>query len=105
MREIQSSVPNLKRMLLTDSACVLYWLRTNKPLSVFVENRVKEIKQEKDIVCQYVPTDQNLANIPTRGMNVTVISQFTVKVMVEWSRMVVRQPQNLWPKWNEYSVI
>ena len=30
--------------LFTDSLCVLYWLRTSKPLSVFVANRVKEIK-------------------------------------------------------------
>ena len=37
MRELHGSVPNLKHMLLTDSACVLYWLRTNKPLPLFVE--------------------------------------------------------------------
>ena len=30
--------------LFTDSVCVLYWLETSKPLSVFVANRVKEIR-------------------------------------------------------------
>ena len=39
MKQLQGSVPDLRRMLLTDSACVLYWLRANKPLSIFVENR------------------------------------------------------------------
>ena len=28
--------------LFTDSVCVLHWLETSKPLSVFVTNRVKE---------------------------------------------------------------
>ena len=89
MRELQRSVSTLKHMLLTDSACVLYWLRTNKPLSIFVENRVKEIKQEKDIVCHHVPTDQNPADIPTRGMNVIEISQSKLWWNgPEWSRMV-----------------
>ena len=82
MKQLQGSVPHLRRMLLTDSACVLYWLRTNKPLSIFVENRIKEIKQEKDIVCHYVPTNQNPADIPTRGMDVSEIS-----LVVEWSRV------------------
>ena len=75
MRELQSSVSNLKQTLMTDSTCVLYWLKTNKPLPLFVENRVKEIQKEKDVVCQYVPSDQNPADIPTRGMTVTEISQ------------------------------
>ena len=82
-RELQSSVSSLKRTLMTDSTCVLYWLKTNKPLPLFVENRVKEIQKEKDVVCQYVPSDQNPADIPTRGMTVAGIS-----VVVEWSRMV-----------------
>ena len=62
-----------------DSACVLYQLKTSKPLPLFVENRVKEIQREKDIVCHYVPSEQNPADL-------------TVKVMVEWSRMVEVTP-------------
>ena len=37
-------IPSLKRTIWTDSTCILYWLRTDKPLSLFVENHVKEIK-------------------------------------------------------------
>ena len=71
-RESQNSVPNL-----------LYWLKTNKPLPLFVENRVKEIQQEKDIVCQYVPSNKNPADIPTRGMTIDEISQQSYGGMVQ----------------------
>ena len=36
MKQLQGSIPDLKRMLLTDSACVLYWLKTSKPLSILI---------------------------------------------------------------------
>ena len=32
-----------KRILWSDSQCVLNWLKTKKPLSMFVENRVREV--------------------------------------------------------------
>ena len=38
-----------KRILWTDSQCVLHWLKTKKPLTVFIQNRVKEILMKKDI--------------------------------------------------------
>ena len=38
-----------KQILWTNSQCVLHWLRTKKPLAVFIENRGKEILMEKDI--------------------------------------------------------
>ena len=38
-----------ERILWSDSQCVLHWLKTSKPLSVFVENRIREICMEKDI--------------------------------------------------------
>ena len=33
----------------TDSQCVLKWLKSEKDLSVFVRNRVKEINSHRDI--------------------------------------------------------
>ena len=32
-----------RRIFWTDSQCVLHWLKTKKPLSVFIENRIEEI--------------------------------------------------------------
>ena len=45
----------LKRILWTDSTCVLHWLKTRKPLPVFVDNRVKEVLKATDISFRYVP--------------------------------------------------
>ena len=42
----ESKFSFVKRILWTDSACVIHWLKTTKPLPLFVENRVAEIKQQ-----------------------------------------------------------
>ena len=64
-----------KRILWSDSQCVLHWLKTRNPLSVFVENRVKEILVEKDISIQYILSEENPADIPTRGSCAFKIAQ------------------------------
>ena len=61
------------RILWTDSQCVLYWLKTKKPLSVFVENRIREIKLEEDVTFRYVPTLHNPSDYATRGLSVQEI--------------------------------
>ena len=48
-----------ERILWSDSQCVLHWLKTSKPLSVFVENRIREICMEKDITFRYIASNQN----------------------------------------------
>ena len=53
--------------LFTDSACVLYWLETTKPLSVFVANRVKEIKSLGGVTFSHVTSKDNPADMATRG--------------------------------------
>ena len=50
-----------------DSQCVLCWIDSKKTLNTFVENRVKEIKQQKDISFHYIPTKENPADIASRG--------------------------------------
>ena len=67
-KELRLKVP--ERILWTDSQCVLYWLKTRKPLSVFVENHIKEIKLEKDVTFHYVSTVDNPADFATRGLSV-----------------------------------
>uniref|UniRef100_A0A915IB56 Uncharacterized protein n=1 Tax=Romanomermis culicivorax TaxID=13658 RepID=A0A915IB56_ROMCU len=49
-----------------DSKCVLYWLKSIKALSVFVSNRIKELKTSNDILYAYVKTEENPADIATR---------------------------------------
>lgn len=53
--------------LYTDSQCVLKWVHTDKDLSIFVENRVQEIKKHDEIVFGYVSTKENPADIATKG--------------------------------------
>ena len=64
----------IKRMLWTDSACVLHWLKANRQLPLFVENRVAEIKRSSDITFCYIPSDQNPADLPTRGLPVNELA-------------------------------
>ena len=55
-----------KRILWSDSQCILHWLKTRKPLSVFVENHVKEILMEKDVSFQYILSEENRISAKNR---------------------------------------
>ena len=65
----QLQLPVTDRTLWTDSQCVLHWMKRHKPLPVFVQNRLKEIKSHKDIKFRYVTTTQNPADLATRGVS------------------------------------
>ena len=39
-----------KRMLFTDSECVLHWIKATKQLLVFIQNRIDEIQKEEDLI-------------------------------------------------------
>ena len=54
----------------TDSSCTLHWIASAKPLSVFVGNRVKEIRAADDLTFRHVPSEDNPADLPTRGCSV-----------------------------------
>jgi len=51
------NVPILEMFIWTDSQCVLKWIKSTKDLSVFVKNRITEIKAHDDITFRYVDTD------------------------------------------------
>lgn len=61
-----------------DSTAVLWWLRTIKPLSVFVTNRVCVILDPSRLDSwAFVPTELNPADLPSRGCSVQHLSGAT----------------------------
>ena len=82
--------------LWTDSACVLSWIASHKPLPRFVHNRIQEINQAKDVVFRYVKSASNPADIPTRG---TTVSDLEVSSLwwhgPDWLLLDPAQ----WPSW------
>ena len=56
-----------KSTLWPDSECVLQWIRSQDLLSVFVQNRIKEIRALEGLNFRYVPTKENPADVGSRG--------------------------------------
>ena len=50
-----------------DSQCVLNWINSKRTLGTFVENRMKEIKRDKDTKLHYISTKENPADMAGRG--------------------------------------
>ena len=50
-----------------DSQCVLYWIESKRSLNTLVANRIEEIKEQADVQFHYIPTQQNPADIASRG--------------------------------------
>ena len=93
----QLKLPITKRTVWLDSQCVLHWLKTTKPLSVFVENRITEIRKNSNTTYCYVPTSQNPADLATRGCT---IPQLKASTMWWQDPPWLQLPDNCWPKWN-----
>lgn len=64
-KELQVNIK--EKHVWVDSQCVLNWLNTKKPLGTFVDNRIKEMKEDKDIYFHYISTTENPADIASRG--------------------------------------
>ena len=80
------------KIVFTDSLCVLHWLQTKKPLSTFVANRLKEIKMLNDVTFKHVPTEENSADVATRGRPPNELSSMW------WNGPSwLSQPMQLWP--------
>ena len=65
----QLQPPTEKKFLWTDNQCVVHWIMSKKPLTTFVQNRVKEITETKDISFGYVESSQNPADLAARGVS------------------------------------
>ncbi|XP_065182125.1 uncharacterized protein LOC135812837 [Sycon ciliatum] len=92
----QLGIPITASCIWTDSACVLYWLKTSKPLPRFVANRVDEIKTA-DASFRYVHTSENPADIPSRGCSADELAHNTLW----WNgpQWLLLDPSE-WPTWN-----
>ncbi|XP_065180039.1 uncharacterized protein LOC135810477 [Sycon ciliatum] len=63
--QLQNNIPTY---LWTDAKCVLHWLTTPHHLSTFVANRVKEVKSNQQLQFRHVQSQDNPADIATRGL-------------------------------------
>lgn len=61
----------------TDSSTVLHWLRSTAKQEIFVSNRLHEIRSVNKLRVRYICTDENPADIATRGCKVDEIKQNT----------------------------
>ena len=85
------------RVLWTDSQCVLHWMNSHKPLPVFVQNRLKEIKSHKDIKFRYVTTTQNPADLATRGVSAEAL----IDNQLWWhGPSWLSDDETKWPSWD-----
>ena len=85
------------RVLWTDSQCVLHWMKSHKPLPVFVQNRLKEIKSHKDIKFRYVTTTQNPADLATRGVSAEAL----IDNQLWWhGPSWLSDDETKWPSWD-----
>ena len=81
----------------TDSQCVLNWIKTKKPLSVFLRNRLTEITREKNVEFRYIHTKENPADLPSRGLSSNELKGNSLWWKgPEW----LTHNQVSWPTWN-----
>ena len=78
----------------TDSQCVLHWLQTKRSLSVFVTNRLKEIKLLEGTVFRYISTQENPADLATRGKAPSELNSSIWWNGPPW----LSKPESLWPE-------
>ena len=100
----QMRLPFETLVILTDSQCVLHWIKSEKTLPTFVKNRVEEINSHKDITFEYVNTKENPADIASRGCTVQQIADNELWWKgPDW----LQSPFSEWPKPanGDYSVI
>ena len=93
-----------KLSFFSDSTTLLWWLRTTKPLSIFVANRVCQILDRTKVQqWNHVTTHENPADIPTRGESPEGLKNsnlwwegpaFASRPRAEWPR----QPKSSCPK-------
>ena len=89
--------PIKKRVLWSDSQCVLKWMKTEKLLSVFVRNRINEIQKQDDVEFRYINTKENPADLASRGCKMSTLKSSRLWwTGPEW---LTKDPSE-WPMWS-----
>ena len=80
----------------SDSTTLLWWLRTLKPLSIYIANRVCQILDRSSVrQWKNVRTHENPADIPTRGSNPKNLARSTLW----WEGLgFLLKPREKWPE-------
>ncbi|XP_065213342.1 uncharacterized protein LOC135840645 [Planococcus citri] len=81
-----------KLVLWSDSKCAISWVRSDKNLSPWVEKRVTEIRKNNQLEIKYVRSQDNPADIASRGATVNELSEFWWKGP-QW----LRENESNWP--------
>ncbi|XP_013413205.1 uncharacterized protein LOC106175645 [Lingula anatina] len=76
--QLKENIHIAKCVLWTDSQIVLCWIKSDKHLPLFVRNRVNEIKPSLFNEYRYCPTDDNPADLITRGTTVLSLEIATI---------------------------
>ncbi|XP_065917547.1 uncharacterized protein [Dysidea avara] len=103
---VVSSLPHLLQKyavkLWSDSQIVLHWLYSKKRLKQFISNRVQEInKTFPDIPWLYCPTNDNPADLLTRGLSAAQLNSSCLwQQGPPWLTDETR-----WPAWNHSEIL
>uniref|UniRef100_A0A914LJ84 Integrase catalytic domain-containing protein n=1 Tax=Meloidogyne incognita TaxID=6306 RepID=A0A914LJ84_MELIC len=79
----------------SDSQIALSWLQSKELQPVFVQRRLKEIRQHTDCTFHYVRTSENPADLATRGLNPRELS--ASQLWWKGPDWLVRSPEE-WPE-------
>ena len=77
-----------------DSTVALYWIQDHNQYKQFVANRVRKIREKKDISWKHVPTDQNPSDQGSRGAAADKLDDLWFKGP-EWLKNPSEWPENI----------
>ncbi|VDK40481.1 unnamed protein product [Cylicostephanus goldi] len=84
-----------RSVIWSDSSVALMWIKSDKRLPVFIQNRVTTIRENApDAQLRYVPGDTNPADVGSRGASITDLKSFDL-----WWKgpNFLCQPEEQWP--------
>ena len=60
---------NRTKYMWLDSQYAVKWIGSNRKFTTFVENRLNEIRKDRDIVFHYIASSEKPANFPSRSLD------------------------------------